>query len=317
MFSGSKKLPSIDSLFKQSWNIFKASWVKLLLLTLVTWGFFALAAILAAVIIAIFGVSGALFNPRAFQNPTALLPFIAGLGVVGLLFLVVIIFVGLLLQIATLKVITSSNPKNLPIFQTLRSSAKLAGPFFVNTLVTGLITFGWTIFLVLPGIIVSFLLSFWSFAMVADGFKGLNSLRHSVAIVKAHFWGIIGRLLLIVVLGLGIQLLLSMLVGRNSGLESLLSVAVSVAFGWFALSYSAVLYKQAQVGMEKSRSNLKGLAIGSIIGLILWGLITYWLIQFIPQLPVPKVPTKTPSDVGQNNTYYNSQNSPATGLQEN
>src|SRR4051812_45439715 len=108
------QLPSIEILFKQSWELFKTSFIKLLLLHLIMIGVYIAVAFIIGTVVAVFGVSLALTNPSSIITTLTNPAVLSVGGIIAVLIAIGLIYLGVLVQIAMLKVVFTGD-KDLSI----------------------------------------------------------------------------------------------------------------------------------------------------------------------------------------------------------
>jgi len=226
-------LPSVSNLFKSSWKTYTKSWklyVLLVLLPLIAT--LIILGLAAAIIGTILAVSGGDITPGrvALMVPPGLV------AIVGL------IIVNTLSQVGFIKAIQANGDTN--IRELIRSSWPLLWQFLILSFLVGITVFFGIALLIIPGIIFAVWFMFSSFILVNEGTTGRAAMRRSKYYVKGQFWGILGRLsLLILVLILFSSLLSSI---DDPVISGLTQVIASFIINPFSLIYAYKLYQGAK-----------------------------------------------------------------------
>lgn len=278
-------LSGVKDLFKTSWGGLKNNLLSLFLYNLVVFGIMFAFLVLVGIIGGIVGVSALLGgNPAGLANLS--LPLIIGVIILAIVLAVVMIVLGQVMQIGSMLIINSQTKPSLK--ETFKKALSLVWPAIVVSLLVGLLGLGATGLLIIPGIIIGLLFSFASYEVVFNNMRGLDALRRSMAIVSYRFWPIVGRLLLLSILGILLSILLGMVLPNNgsSGIGMVLNIIFSTLFGWFALAYSITLYKQAlNLVPQDKKASLKKVVIISLAGYIIGGFLIYQLSSILANLP--------------------------------
>lgn len=281
--SQAKHMPSIGDLFSESWDTFKKSWLHLFVFILVAY-FVLLLVVGVGVLLVVLTGAGAGLSAQA--NNFALsggFAIIAGVG--GLAFLVFIIVWSLIVTAGEALIVSENGQISLDA--TIKKSVQFILPLFLTGIVGGFIIIGGYFAFVIPGIILTIFLYFYLFEVVLDNKKGLDGLRSSISIVSQNFWGIFGRLLLLLLVFFAIEVVFAiiggvsvlvptLLFGKDSIVGGLLYIFVQIVsyivgtvLGFYIISYYYTLYRHAKdAAVEKKGSLLWPMIIG-IIGWVL------------------------------------------------
>jgi len=112
--------------------------------------------------------------------------------------------------------------------------------------------------LIVPGIIVALYTSFYSYALIVDGKKGLSAFTESYSLVRGRWWPVLGRMLFLVMMMLIVGLIVS-------GINFLVNLI-------FGIPVTVVGSSQAQIPIGASIvSMIISLVINTIIGLVSMG----------------------------------------------
>jgi hypothetical protein len=264
----SSKLPPIQSLFQDSWELFEKTWFSYLKLV-----GFAIAYIFLALLIGIlislpisFVVVGTHF--QIFRHMT---PFhIADLVLIILwfiLFFLSILAIDVIFPIVSISIFQGK--QGIPVLDLIKRSKTFFWTLFFTLLLSGLIILGGTIILVIPGLLFAFFFTFISYEVVIDKQSVRSALRRSYFMVKSFFWQILGRLLL---LEAGI-IVISTILDRLEGAAALLSLVqflFTLFVSWYARGYTYLLYKQLRERTAfPEHISIKWVWIVSVIGWVI------------------------------------------------
>src|SRR5215469_3166420 len=133
----------------------------------------------------------------------------------------------------------------IAIFDLIRQAFQFFWPYFITTLLAGLLVLGGMVLLVIPGLLVSFLFSFISYEVVIGGKSRTVALKRSYIMIKYNFWEILGRLLFleaaIVIVAITLQKIASII-----SIVGIVSFAFSLFASWYVRSYLILLYKEVR-----------------------------------------------------------------------
>lgn len=266
-------LPSIGSLFSESWQTFTQSMLSLFILNVVG---IAIYIGLAAIAFLFFILSGAgsFLLKNGLQGIATTLPSapsstIVMLVVITIVFGFIYFIVGSALQIASILLVDSQG--KTPLGSAFKKNLGLVIPLFLVSILTFILTFGALFVFILPAILFAFLLIFVQFEVILNNQRSTSSIKRSVTLVSKHFGGILIRLILLVLIYLGISVL-GNLIGKigpeTQVLVGIVSFLINLLLGWFALAYQITLYKQARVGSEQESG--KGIVWMWVIAVLGW-----------------------------------------------
>lgn len=265
-------LPGLKQLFADSWQLTKERWWPMLLLWLIQGILFAL--IMGGAMIALFATSfGALVNSQLFDftvplenlPEASILAPVFGVIVAALLIAVVIATIaGPLFQAASIALAGSA--EKISVGAALR----LGISKFMSVVTAGLLMsffiFGGLFALVIPGLILMILLSFALYEIVLYRATPMQALRNSAGMVKAHFWPVVGRLAMLLLLGIAISLIGESWTNMNNPLFSLVDLVLNLGYSVLAVMYSVVLYKNLRAATPGASMSLVPLGIISALG---------------------------------------------------
>ena len=84
--------------------------------------------------------------------------------------------------------------------ETYEETKKLFWPYIGLSLLTGLLILLWSLLLIIPGIIFSFIYSFAIYAFFFEDKRGMSAISRSKEIIKGYFWPVVGRFLFLCLL---------------------------------------------------------------------------------------------------------------------
>jgi hypothetical protein len=271
-----KGLVPVQTLFQDSWILFKSTFFSYIKLVLIGVGLFIVIGLVGMLIGIPLMLSSSGSASTLLSEPSALQLIGIILTVVWVIasFLALYVFF-IFLPIASIFVI--DNDKKPLIGDLIRKSKPLILPYFITTLLMGVILLGgWTL-LIIPGIVFSVLFSFVSYVVVLEKVKGQEALRRSYALVKSNFWQIVLRVFIIqICIFMGTFILDNL--SEQSDIFALVSFLFSLAAGWFAQVYIYLVYKQIKSAYTVSSVSLQWVWIVAGIGLVLFSIFLYTLL---------------------------------------
>lgn len=198
--SAGQFLPDIGFLFSNAWNFFKDNFLVL----------FAIQLIAQAPSILLQIKNSALLTEldretRYASYPETLLSFreflFKFLDPVNIILVILIIPLALLGTAALLRaVILKDTGKEIDIIRAYKNGLPYVLPYFLTTLMYGIIVVLGIILLIIPGVIFSIWLLFYGFVITYEKKGTIESLKRSRELVRGYWWGIFGRYLLGVIL---------------------------------------------------------------------------------------------------------------------
>ncbi len=276
--------PTVGSLFKDTWSMFKGSLLNLVLINIIFIVLAILILISAAALLLPFGALSVIQAVQAntFQ-PDMLFPLLTGGAVI--LIIVVIIFAVLSLVITVAQVFIAANYKEkYSLGHSIKNSLPKVLPFFVVGIIVGFIELGGYLLFIIPGFIFSIFLMFAAYEVILNNQGIISSIKRSIKIVHHNFWEVFVRILLIIAIYLGymfisfmIEIPIQILVSTYkqfifiSIFWTICSYLIDFFLGFYILCYSVALYKQTAEGLKSEKGNGKGLFwmfISSILGWI-------------------------------------------------
>lgn len=259
---------SFTTLLKRTWDVFTKTFLNLFVFNIVIQGVIIALTFFVLLLVGINLLSN--FLQGVPQKNLIAAVFTSGSPGFMLIFIVciayiVVIVLSLILQIANILIIAGYKEK-FSFGNIFNKSLNLVLPFFITSLLFGLIVLGGTFVFVIPGIIFSFIFMFYLYEIILNNKKGMGSLKGSLAIVSDNFWAIFLRLLLLLLLFLALLIPYFIIVfvfaaigsslGSNiGGVKNVLTVIPTLfgwIIGWYVSIFVFVLYDEA-----KSRTNFE------------------------------------------------------------
>lgn len=266
--------PSVNSLFKETWQTFTQSILPLFILNILgTVIYLGLAVI--AFLIFIFSGAGSFLFKGGFQEVANNLQNIPSSAIVTLSIIAAIfglMFLIIASAIQTASILILDNKGKLSAGSAFKKSLGFVVPLFlVNILILALFLGAFFAF-ILPAILFSLLLIFVQFEVILNNQRLFGAIKRSVLLVSRNFGAILIRLIIIVLLYIVIMIIIPNLLDKI-GPEvqiyvSIISFLLNSLVGWYMLAYYVVLYKQARVGIEQEKG--KGILWMWIVALIGW-----------------------------------------------
>lgn len=200
-----------------------------------------------------------------------------------------LIFVGLLgfvlgfvlVILVTLALLSTIVRDDVPTFKAgLRYGRRRLWPFLILGLLSSLVLMGGYFLLIIPGIIVMGYLTLAQIVFIKEEQNGLDALTRSTALVKGHWWGTVGRLLLlslIIIVGSVIIEICGNIIGGAAGeivvlLGGMLVQGLGVIFilHGMHLWYQELVVHEAIATTTSARSWYIGLAwLGGVVMLLI------------------------------------------------
>ena len=288
-------LPPIKTLLSETWQTFTKSILSLFLLSIL-WVCVGGMTSFLLIFLPLLGLG--FFSTLKPQIASELLKNLAALPSqywiisigVFLIFIVLITFLGMAIQIAQLKVLDDpTNKKSL--WAILKESFGQVIPLYLMQLVSGLLIGGGSLLLFIPGLVFGFLFAFTAPVLIFEKTKILDGLRRSVALVSSHFGEILVRFLLVFIAYILVVIFIPNLIIKLDEQTGLILIFVrmllNILASWFWLAFTITLYKQVkQATPIDKKGSLLWILLVSILGWVASGLLIFLLIRTISS---PKV----------------------------
>lgn len=286
--SPSGSLPSIETLFSDSWATLKKSLKQLVIFSLIMLGIsllFGLVLFFIALVLlggGILSASHGNFNPSAFTVP---------IGILVLLLILFVIVISAAIQAGSILII--NEPGSQPVEEVLKKCIHFIWPLFVLGILNIFLEIPPFFLFIIPGILVVFFLYFSTYELVLGNKGVLDSLRRSAYLVKSHFGGmflralVMGGVFILVSIVFGIISLFTVNLPLVNFVISMVRLVVNLMLGWYLLSYSVTLYKQAESAAPDKEKGVKLIwfVVLSAVSLVLVGFVTYSVVKAINSNP--------------------------------
>jgi hypothetical protein len=160
-------------------------------------------------------------------------------------------------------------------------------PMFLSSLIVVFLVYGGLGLLIIPGIAIAILTSFTMYEIVFTQSRGMTAIRNSVTIIQQNFGELFGRVAIIFLISIGINIITSILrstMGDSeaaAGLSGLISLVISPIFTLFTLAYYYQVYTEARSMTDFTKpASILWMWICSILGWIIGILIVISLARF-------------------------------------
>lgn len=289
------------TLLKNSWVVYKENWARYIFLSVLPY----LSVVVYALIAVFFVIAGVLLSSSHNYNALILL---ISIGVI-----LTIIYFTVTFSIGSVALISLVHSRGrLSIKESLQKGWHVLWQYWWVTFLGSLLISGGFFLFLIPGIIFSIWFIFAVYIFVIDGTKGMNAILKSREYVRGHWWGVLGRILLVSILVYLVtyvpQVIFHLL--DADALGSLIQVVISFAIAPFTVIFTVLMYDD----LKKSRPDVatmnhtgKWLYIGfSVLGFVVflailffgawigWGFFQeYQMHQSIPKQEIEGLPNFT------------------------
>ncbi|MBA3723719.1 MAG: hypothetical protein H0W89_02365 [Candidatus Levybacteria bacterium] len=253
--------------FKESWQLFKQTFLSYLKLIGIGIVLLIGLIILGLIIVTPLTISLGGAMPGFFSNPSPL-------QIIGLILMVVLgigsaaVFIIFFLFLSIGGIFIIANQKRLSVGELFTRAKPLIVPYLFASVTVGFVTTGGWFVLIIPGLLFSLFFIFVSYIVVLEKKRGIAALKRSYALVKANFWKVVGRILIIQVIIFAGSYLFETLAEQND-IFGLFSFIFSIVAGWFTQVYMYLLYKQLAADAYPAQVNLRWIWITAVIGWLL------------------------------------------------
>lgn len=192
------KMTPVWDLLKNSFSAYQTKFkilTKLAAFNLIPFGLSLLAGGVSAGYFVIFGVRNNNFQTLPFP----VLPFLF-LMLLGLIIALISIYVSFGVLAGTFYVIKEGSNEASP-WEFFKKGWANMGSFAWVAFLAGLVMFGGFILFIIPGIIFSIWFSQSLYVFIFEGTKGSEALKKSKALAKGYFWPLLGRFLVLGIIG--------------------------------------------------------------------------------------------------------------------
>lgn len=286
--------PSVKELFIKSWDVFTASWYKQLALNVVSFFLITLISVVASVVffaLNIRNVSQLNSTPQNFASILSSVPpsvWVSG-AVILIVWIVLVWFVSAASLAAQMLIVQAAyKGETVGLREAFALGLRKSLPLFVLYFFTGLLVWGGLWLLFIPGMVISIYLSYSIYMLLLENKGVVESMRESVRIVKANFWALMGRSVVLILILYGIQIVLAIVAnqvqnaGMETGLTTVANLVVQFFSQYYAIAYSMVLFNFAREASSNAKSaSLKPMVITSVLGWVLGILVLGMVIPLV------------------------------------
>jgi hypothetical protein len=267
------------TLLKDSWEVFKLKWKKLLLLSLLPY-----LSLIPFILVALLFIGGGIALWASHSYVGVIL-----IAAIGIVLAVAYFSIAFSIGGVAMVYLILERGKQVSIKEALRKGWSLLWQYWIVGFLVGFIVVGGTFLFVIPGVIFSMWFIFAAYILVAEGTKGMDALMKSREYVRGYWWGVFGRYLLLVLLtyiaiavGFGLTSLL-----KQAVLGQVLQYIISFTITPFTIIYFILMYENLKkIRPEVAASNPKGSwvyltigAFGFVLFVALLSLISYFAVQ--------------------------------------
>lgn len=267
-----KTLPTIKSLFQEAWDLLIKNVFNMFLFALlgivVSFGLF----MVALVVLYFSGFNMSFFDSLSQGDLTVLTQpalIVALVSVIVVFTIISTVFQNAIYAGMTL--LLDKNEKDQKILPLVKKGFRYVLPLIGLGLVYCFFMVGGFFFLILPAILFSFFFMFSFYELVTENKSILNSLRGSYQIVKSNFGEILIRILAFIFAYIALSVFIPNVIREidetTGTILAFYSLIVNTLLGWYGLTYSLTLYKQAKKTTDFSqKSSLAWIVVMSILG---------------------------------------------------
>ena len=208
-------------------------------------------------------------------------------GPLEIVLLIVTVVISIIGQIALFSAI--SDPAKFTFGSALNAGVKRFLPYLWLAIVSAVISVGMFGLFVIPGILFSIWFSMSMFTFIVEDERGMNSLLKSIHYTWGHWWGILGRLLLVGIIVALIYIVIMFVGGliawgafaSGSAMGSVVIGIVAIIVSLFVTPFTYIFMFKMYEGLkqiapagevDKSSGRKAKFLIPAIIGLVLAGI---------------------------------------------
>lgn len=295
---GTRAFPSVSQGYVQAWDVFGKTWLKQLLLGVisgvVSFFFTALVFVLFFVVNSK-GVMGILdmmktgqVNPEYFTGT-----FFVSIMAMPIVWIIGLVVITMLFTVTVIKLVNNAyDHKESSIGELIKTSLPKVFPLIVVSTIVSIFAMGGLMLFIIPGIVISTLLTFSVWEVVVGNKGIIAAMKESNRVVRANFWAVLGRVLLFGGLIFIVNIVTNLITniggdGENATMfGSVVSTIIQVVAQYFAMAYSVVLYKQAKAAATGApEKGLLGIivvsVVGWIVGILFWATVISVAIQAV------------------------------------
>lgn len=273
--SAPKMLPGVIELFKESWQLTVANSFRLFLVWLGTTitSFIVMAIVNGVTLAKLFqsGVITQLMTNSEAISQELVMSLATKLGVSLSVTMLLLILLSQFSAIVALLIFGSEKRQSWSELFSKAGTALL--PVVGLQILVGLISTGGMVLLIVPGIIISFFLSFAMTDLVLSKRSVIGAMKRSTALVKNYFGAVIIRMIsyaaaYLVIFSLIPQAFMQIAPDFAIAFNFLVLFPLGLLFGWFTSAFMVTLYKQLEDRVPAKTTGLLGLF--SILAVLGW-----------------------------------------------
>ncbi|XOB40369.1 MAG: hypothetical protein ACKKMR_03620 [Candidatus Nealsonbacteria bacterium] len=227
-----QKLMGIKDLFRNSWNIYKKDFKKFLVIAVI---FFGITGLTTTFIGSEIPEAGVQSVPNSAFMPTGAEPFFTVPWYLFFLIILATMFIGILGS-ASLVSAVKEVPKDWGVKGALKEGWSKYWPFFLVSLLTGLIIGLGFLFLIVPGIIFAVWFGFSIYTVVCEDKRGFKALSRSKELVKGYWWPTAKRVFVLMIITIPFSL-------GSQFIPYLGQFAYMILFTPFSIIYNYLIYQ--------------------------------------------------------------------------
>lgn len=227
-----QKLMGVKDLFRNSWNIYKKDFKKFLVIAVIFFGITGLTMTFIGLEIPEVGVQPA---PTSTFMPTGAEPFFTVPWYLFFLIILTTIFMSILGSASLISAVKEA-PKDWGVKDALKEGWSKYWPFFLVSLLTGLIIGLGFLFLIVPGIIFAVWFAFPTYVVICEDKRGFKALSRSRELVKGHWWSVAKRVFAIMIITFPLSM-------SAQFIPYLGQLAFIILFPPFSVIYSYLIYQ--------------------------------------------------------------------------
>lgn len=287
-------LPPVKTLFTDSWEMFKGSLLNVFILCIIAIVVFVVVFAVGIIIAIPLGLLSIFSGIMSNQLTPAFFASLGGLGIIAGILIIISVIMNIVFQAATILVV--ANYKEKPqIGASIKQGFSFVVPLFLATIVTGFIIAGGYFLFIIPGILFQVALYFVMYEIILSNKGVIAACKRSMGIVFANFWGILGRVLLLVAIVYAVSFIPSLIAGssNNDALEGIVSFFTSIfsfLVSFYSISYAVTLYKQAEKAAPANKTgSLMWPFVASLIGWILGVVLIVGMLYAVFSFIIPSI----------------------------
>lgn len=170
----------------------------------------------------------------------------AGIGL-AVIYAIVFTYFAIWTQVSFLHIIRNRNVIQTPD-EHIAGSKNIIWPFFLTSVLSGLLTFLWFLLLIIPGIIFGVYYMLAEYIVVDKNISGMNAVRMSKKYIEGLWWPVFTSILGLAAVGIIVYIASSIIgVAFGPAGESVSSILLNIFFTPYSLIYMFLLYERLKV----------------------------------------------------------------------